>query len=261
MPNHIVQQGESLAGIARSYGFASAQRILDLPENSELRRLRPHPDLLYPGDQVFIPERTAGTESKPSGQKHRFRAQRARRQLRLRLRILGEALADEPYTLEIDGEELESGTTSADGELCTPIPPKAQCGCLRIGGFALQLELLRLDPVTRVEGIQARLNNLGYGAGRVDGSYGLRTSAAMASFQANQDGLEVERPGAPEPATLTRLSEVHDGVATDGDETLDVTIGEARPPEPFHEEEGGDELGDEEYDGSEDDHPGQLEDD
>lgn len=54
---HVVRQGECLSAIAKRYGFASYRIIYDHPDNAELRRARPNPNLLFPGDVIVIPDR------------------------------------------------------------------------------------------------------------------------------------------------------------------------------------------------------------
>lgn len=48
----------------------------------------------------------------------------------------------------------------------------------------------KLPPITEVKGVQARLNQLAYHAGRVDGNHGPVTTAALIHFQ-EENGLDV----------------------------------------------------------------------
>lgn len=67
-PRHIVQKGECLSGIAWEHGFTNWRKIYDHPNNAQFRAERPNPDLIYPGDTLFIPEREAKHASLPTGQ-------------------------------------------------------------------------------------------------------------------------------------------------------------------------------------------------
>ena len=58
---HVVEQGECLSSLTQLYGFSDYRQIYYHPNNSELRRKRPNPNVLYPGDEVFI----AAKELKP----------------------------------------------------------------------------------------------------------------------------------------------------------------------------------------------------
>jgi len=54
---HTIEQGESLATIAKRSGLQSWQTIWDHPKNAELRAKRPKPELIHPGDQVYVPDK------------------------------------------------------------------------------------------------------------------------------------------------------------------------------------------------------------
>ena len=56
---HIVKRGENLPMIAKKYGFHDWKTIYDHPNNREFRKKRPNPNLILPGDQLFIPDKTA----------------------------------------------------------------------------------------------------------------------------------------------------------------------------------------------------------
>jgi N-acetylmuramoyl-L-alanine amidase len=76
------------------------------------------------------------------------------------------------------------------------------------GGVVFALALGALDPVEEITGVQARLNNIGYHCGRIDGIVGPATRRALRDFQAHQ-GLDLT--GAPDEPTRRRLREMHDG--------------------------------------------------
>jgi hypothetical protein len=52
---HVVVSGDTLSGIAATYGCPSWRTIYDHEKNADFRALRPNPDLIYPGDRVFVP--------------------------------------------------------------------------------------------------------------------------------------------------------------------------------------------------------------
>ena len=54
---HTVQQCEYLSLIAKIYGFASYKTIWDHDGNADLREQRQNPNILLPGDLVFIPDK------------------------------------------------------------------------------------------------------------------------------------------------------------------------------------------------------------
>jgi hypothetical protein len=206
MPDHVVKQGECLFSIAAAYGF-DWRRVWALGENAQLKHQRKLPNILYPGDRLFIPDRQLKEEPRPTEQKHRFLYKALPYRLRIRLLAAGKPLANEAYILEIAGKHIE-GTTDADGRLDQPIPPDAPEGRLLIGEskIELQLTLGHLDPLEEISGVQGRLNNLGYNCGAVDGVLGPKTASALKAFQ---ETYALPITGEPDEATGGKLKELH----------------------------------------------------
>jgi LysM repeat protein len=61
MKTHTVKSGETLSGIARHYGLPSWQALYNDPSNEAFRKKRSNPNLIFPGDQINIPDGTAAT--------------------------------------------------------------------------------------------------------------------------------------------------------------------------------------------------------
>src|SRR5216117_2469351 len=117
MPIHTVAQGESIASIALSYGFFDWQKIYNLPENASLKQKRPQPEILFPGDEVFVPDLETKEYSKPTDQKHKFKLKQGQP---TKLKIIvknekDEALSNKPYTLTLDDSLVFKGTTNGEG--------------------------------------------------------------------------------------------------------------------------------------------------
>ena len=129
--------------------------------------------------------------------------------LELAVRHDDEPVADADYTLEV-GEATYSGKTDSRGLLRHAITAEATRGrlCFAKPPLEIELELGSLPPVTEITGVQARLNNLGFGCGTVDGDIGPRTRAALRRFQARN---ELPVTGEIDAATRTRLRQAHDG--------------------------------------------------
>ena len=53
---YTVQRGDTLTKIAREHGFRSWRALYSHPDNAGVRRLRPNPDLIFPGDVIQIPD-------------------------------------------------------------------------------------------------------------------------------------------------------------------------------------------------------------
>jgi N-acetylmuramoyl-L-alanine amidase len=205
---HVVRQGECLSSIARTYGFADYRTIWDDAQNATLKRERKNPDLLFPGDKLFIPEKGGREETGGTESRHRFVTRSTSVRLELAIRVDNEPVSGKPYTLRVGDRELQ-GTTDGDGVLRETIDPTAAHGHLRFDDPPLEwnLEIGHLDPVGKDTGVQARLNNLDHPCGDADGIPGPRTRAAVRQFQ-SRHGLRVT--GAIDAATRDALRKTHD---------------------------------------------------
>jgi N-acetylmuramoyl-L-alanine amidase len=209
MAHHVVKQGECLSSIARAYGFSDYRTLFDHAENAALKKVRPNPDMLAPGDSVFIPDKSERYESAASEARHRFVAKSSSVRLELAIRFDDQPVRSAAYVLRV-GDEQMAGKTDEYGVISVPIDPDATRGHLRIDDPPLEwnLEIGHLDPVETNSGAQARLNNLDHPCGVADGEVGPRTRAAVRQFQARH-GLKPT--GAMDKATREMLKKRHDG--------------------------------------------------
>ena len=182
---HEVKQGECISSIAYKYGFFP-DTIWNYSENSQLRQDRDCPNVLNPGDIVFIPEKEKKEDSCASEAKHRLRRKEVPEKLGIVVKQDGEPVADEPYSVEIDGE-VQTGRTDKDGRIECAIPPNAASATLTIGEGAgarcRTFELGGMNPVDKVSGVKARLSNLGYDCGPPGEAMDERTKEALKAFQ------------------------------------------------------------------------------
>src|SRR4051794_32317203 len=82
---HIFRQGEHIPGLAFRFGFLDYRAIWDHPENAALKDERQNPNVLYPGDRVFIPDKNTRVAEAATDRRHIFVLHTAA--LRLRIRI------------------------------------------------------------------------------------------------------------------------------------------------------------------------------
>ena len=207
---HVVEQGECMSSIGALYRIGW-RKIWDDPQNAELKNARKNPNVLYPGDELFIPDYTIRVESCATEKCHKFVLRGVPETLRIRL--LDEF--DRPrtgvkYELVIEGKKggKRKGVTDGNGELKEDISPLTTNAKLFIGDERREIVLRigSLDPITETSGIQSRLSNLGYNPGPVDEDLGPRTREAMRNFQ-EQYGLDVT--GEPDDATCNKLRDMH----------------------------------------------------
>lgn len=197
---HIVEQGESVESIAFQHGHFW-QTLWNHPENADLKTLRKDPNVLFPGDRIYVPELRQGSVEVKTGATYRFRRKGVPSKLHLILRMNDRVLANTPYAIEIDGKVLQ-GESNDKGEVIQPIAPNAKGGRIRVGvGFAsviYDLDLRALDPIDTVSGVQARLRNLGYTIPAVSGEIDSSTRAALARFRKEHglsgDDAEPDQP-------------------------------------------------------------------
>ncbi len=163
--NYVIRQGDCLSSLAHGRGFLW-ETIWEHPNNSAPRRKRKDPNILLPGDILFIPEKELKQVPAATEQRHDFVLKGT--PAKLRLRILEEIIeppapaensadaAENPaaslnpvyetparraaqaetrprrnvsFRLKIDGETFD-GTTDDDGRIEIKIPPNARNGKL-----------------------------------------------------------------------------------------------------------------------------------
>jgi hypothetical protein len=202
---YTVKEGDGISSIAFQFGLPP-DSVWNDPKNRDLKERRKDPNVLSPGDVVYVRDKELKEVEGATEQRHRFRRKGIPEVLRLRfVDEDGEPRAHVPFVLEIDGTLLD-GKTDADGVLVHQVPPNAKHGSLTLGSGAeqevLELRLGHLDPVTEISGVQGRLNNLGYDCGDELGKPGEETRRAVCRFQADH-GLPVT--GEADDATCQAL--------------------------------------------------------
>ena len=212
---YTVVQGDCLSSIAKQFGIADWRTIYNDSKNAAFKQKRPNPNVIFPGDVLYIPDKTRKEVDRPAGARHKFKTKTQKTKVRIRLRNEDDAgFSGKKYELDIGGRKL-TGTTAGDGLIEQDIPADAVAGVLTLWldsdtskpGLVWALKIGDLDPVEENSGIQARLKNLGFDPGPVDGIVGPKTSAAILSFQMKY-GLPEN--GKVDSALRDRLRDIHD---------------------------------------------------
>src|SRR5438477_9846326 len=111
---HQVQQGDYLAKIATQYGFTDYHSIWEHPRNAPLNTRRQNPNVLYPGDILYIPDMQEKQESRGTSQRHSFQVAGPTVRLRVALKDpTGEPLRNLSYTLLLDSDLVRGKTDGA----------------------------------------------------------------------------------------------------------------------------------------------------
>jgi hypothetical protein len=207
---YTVQQGDCISSIAYEHGFF-ADAIWNDPKNSQLKRERKNPNVLKPGDVVYIPELEARKFPAACEKRHRFKLKGVPEKLKVQFKEDGEPRAGEAYVLTIDGAPVR-GKTDGEGRIVISIPPNAQRGIIRFveSGAEYRLKLGHLDPITEISGIQGRLRNLGFYSGPQDGKMCRELTRAIEDFQAAQEPKE-EPTGTLDDETRQQIQEAYGG--------------------------------------------------
>ena len=210
--DHIVKQGDYFAKLAKQFRLP-ANAIWNHSNNADLKQKRPNPNVLFPGDHLYIPDLKPREESCNTDKLHQFETPSSSLRLRLVLEDQYERpIANANCVLGI-GSDFQSLTTDGNGRIDQIIPPDAQEGFVTIQdpetpvrNVRIPLKIGHLDPIEEVSGQTARLNNLGYFAGDIDQPDEDALLSAVEEFQCDF-GLQVD--GICGPNTQSKLKEVH----------------------------------------------------
>src|SRR5438128_2230282 len=116
MPNyHKVAQGECLATIAADYGFTDYHAIYDHPKNVIFKKKRSNPDILFPGDCLYIPDKQGKQDNRNTTARHCYQVASATKVIRLVVEDLtNKPMANVPYRLTHE-QGMLTGNTDGRG--------------------------------------------------------------------------------------------------------------------------------------------------
>jgi len=210
---YSVKQGDYLTKIAKENGFVDYHTIWDHPNNQQLKQKRKNPNVLAPGDELFIPDKAGKEESAATDRRHKYKVKTEKNMLRIVLEdIYGNPVANAKCQLQVEGKVFEV-VSDGDGKIEHEIPLTAQNAELvvteenkALTNVKLSVQIGHLDPVEIESGQKARLSNLGYYLGRLDVDNPAKFRSAVEEFQCDHD-LTVD--GDCGPQTQAKLKQVH----------------------------------------------------
>lgn len=238
--DYEITQGDCIDSVALRYGFFP-DTLWNHGANTELKNLRKDPNVLFPGDKLFIPDLQIREVDKATEKRHRFRRKGIPAKLHLRFlkpkdppppkdepdaasddsnyvdpdpaadaKQEMEPIANAAFRLDVDGAEITRGQTDGDGRVKVSIPPDAVSGLFTFYPGTpeerlIPLSLGEMDPVETIIGARKRLSNLGYHCSLEDGITP-EFKDVVASFQ-RDNGLEAK--GELNDETKNKLKEKH----------------------------------------------------
>jgi len=212
---YTVKKNDCFASISKKFGFADYKIIYNHAQNAELKRKRPNPNLLVEGDKVFIPDKNLGEEACSTEQLHNFVLKRPKVKLRIVVKDdQGKHIADKKYELKI-GEKMLEGSTDGQGFIEKEIPAETTRAQLKVFTGDEKLKVLswdlsvgELEPSETNLGVQARLHNLGFYYGRLDGK--VDTQQSKSSIETYQGKNTMTKTGNVDDALRNKLRDSHD---------------------------------------------------
>lgn len=234
MPTYKPKEDEDWLRIAKVHGFRNWRTIYDHEENAALRE-RQDSLVVSKDDEVFIPEKTPREHKCETGQRHTFKLPVPTQIVYLVLEDdYGEPFSGLKFEIWADGEKQQQKAerTREDGLIYEEIPLAANVE-VRVwfdeesesepeAYVKYVIQVGHLDPIDTLEGVQDRLNNLGYDCGEEehgklgpDGGLGELTKQALTAFQIDH-GLNAT--GEIDEDTKKKLLAIHDGIGEEGTE-------------------------------------------
>lgn len=184
-----VEAGDSIDSIAEQTGHFW-QTLWDLPDNAGLKDARASRTVLLPGDKVTVPDIRQKQETRAVDLVHRFKRKGVPAEIKFQVQKTdGTGNPDCEYTL-IVGKRVYKGKTDPDGMIHHYVSPSAKEAKLSVLTDPKDPSIVsrwvmkvgHLQPLQTIEGMQSRLNNLGYDCGKVDGAFGAKTQLALDRF-------------------------------------------------------------------------------
>lgn len=206
---YIVRQGDFLAKLADRLGF-DAKEVWDDERNRALRELREDPNVLCPGDVLWIPEE--GEERLPLslGASNAFVAEVEEITLTLTLAVGKEPFRKERYEIQGPAEPAKE-RTDQNGKLTLTVP--ADVDELRIflpdRNAIIPVRIGHLDPPQTISGARGRLVNLGYYGYAYTDEHRDDPDAFQIALSAFQRDHGIRPSGTLDPTTAKALKAAH----------------------------------------------------
>lgn len=190
---HSAIQGECIARLAHRFGFFPAT-IWGHERNLDLADKRRDQNVLYRGDEIYIPEKQSKRIDGVVGQRYVLKRKGIPEVLRLRFLRNGRPRVDEPYQLALTSSDGTAhvdrcGVIDHDGYILEFVSPAITLAKVTLGQGTLaevhRFRVSHLNPIDTISGVKGRLQSLGYYTGTIDELTDDALRSAVAAFQAD----------------------------------------------------------------------------
>jgi len=214
MRPYIVRQGDYLTKLGHIMGF-DPDTVWNDPKNQSLKERRPDPEMLHPGDLLWVPDAPEARRLKvKNGAVNRYAAQIPKKAVELRIQVGGEPLPKEPFAILGLGPDPIEGETDEQGWLKTSVDVHVREieVILTRKNRTLRVRVGDLDPIDTISGLRKRLLHLGFykpsriGVENADTTEGDALIAALKAFQASK---KLPSTGKLDEPTRKALLEAH----------------------------------------------------
>jgi|HubBroStandDraft_2_1064218.scaffolds.fasta_scaffold91262_2 hypothetical protein len=163
MQPYVIRKGDHLASLAYQFGF-DADTVWNDDSNSDLRQNRPDPNILNPGEVLYIPDPPIGPPPATSltpGSTNSFVADAPT--LTVTHVFSDPSLASQAFTVQ-ELPDLTGQTSGGDGTVTLTVPPSLTTATIVFtdSGATFVCQIGFLDPINQLTGVFQRLQNLGY---------------------------------------------------------------------------------------------------
>jgi hypothetical protein len=207
---YIVRQGDYLTKLAFVHGF-DEDEVWNDPKNEDLKKLRTDPNILAPGDILFIPEKE-GEEGLPiaKGTENSYAATVPKAKVCVVFKEFdGKPMANEPY--EVKGCVVEKDAkTDGDGRLMIEVAVSVREVEVLFPGrhLSFRVRVGDMDPAAENSGARQRLENLGMHPS-FSGSDSTDDGVTQAAISAFQGAKGLPQTGVIDDATRDALVSTH----------------------------------------------------
>ncbi len=202
---YVIKQGDYLTQLAHDLGF-DKDSVWQDDKNADLRAKRPNPEILYPGDLLYLPEKEPAPSEMAQGSENSYAADVPTVKVTLVFTNADPSLANEPF--EVEGLPLTTGTTDGDGqfEFDVPVIVREFTVTFKNQEYTYHVLVGSVDPATEESGIRTRLSNLGLYRRAADDEDADALAGAVAEFQRTNS---IPITGAVDDATREAIVAAH----------------------------------------------------